>query len=431
MTRNRRNIVLLTIDSLRADYCGFLGCNMNTTPVLDALADDGLVFEHAYAPGPRTPSSVPELFTGEVFGPVPDVRSWTLHDRKERISHHLSRHQTIADRLGQSGYETIGITANPWTQYLPDTTFKKGFDTFRPLDGTDLEKDGEGTAPRWFRMLDRVVESSGLSERINWRWKKDWFLQWPRIYDIIQSRIQSLGEPYFLWVFVLDPHQPYLSPKEYRVENSTPEMYYSLFGDQFLRNRENGYSDFLSQSLRRAYRDSIRSVDAFTEKLLEDCPGTPVAVVHSDHGEAFEEHGTWGHQQQLYQENVHVPLLISNTSKSGRISEPITLRSLPVLLQSIAENDGEFIPSELTNQFVMSSTEDGSRGALIGKRWKYISNPDGEELYDIDADPHESENVVKKHSKLTQQLQRLLRFRYCQANEIDTMVSASWAVSHV
>lgn len=107
-----RNIVLVSIDSLRADHCGFMGYDRGTTPNLDRLANEGVVFVNAIAPGPATPQSMPAIFTGA--HPYAAVDSEKFDTRKN-IKHHLNRSRTIPEQLTELGYTTAGFSPNPFT----------------------------------------------------------------------------------------------------------------------------------------------------------------------------------------------------------------------------------------------------------------------------------------------------------------------------
>lgn len=411
-----RNVVLVTIDSLRADHCGFMG-GPDLTPTFDSLAEDGVVFENAVAPGPRTPSSMPEVFTGEAFGPTPPVESWDLDHRKARISAHLDRYRTIAARMRARGYETVGITANPWTQYLPDTDYGEGFDRLLTLNGSDLGGDGRVETGPVFETVDTVLGATGLDDRTNWRWIKDWFVQWPRIYDLVQSELDSLSEPYFFWLFLLDTHEPYLAPSEYRVENGTPEMYYAVLRDFMNSDGDEVPQSSVNDRLQRAYRDTVRSFDGFLDRFVSDCLDDQYLVVHSDHGEAFGEHGTWGHKPALYRENLEVPLVIGNTEVSDTVRKPFSLRRIPELIERLAEDGAAPDLEGLTDEFALASTEDGTVRSLTGQRWKYIDNEGDAELYDLAADPGEATNLADEYHSLTEQFDRLLGARAVDAEE--------------
>lgn len=404
---SRQNVVLVTIDSLRADHCGFLGSEYDLTPTLDRLAADGLSFETAIAPGPRTPSSMPVAFTGH-FDRQRDV-SWSdWWDRWIRIAEHLERHRTIAERLRAAGYTTVGVTVNPWTH---DTGFDTGFDRFLELKGAE-EIEGADTGSTVFQALDWILERTEIGDTYQWGDARDWFVQWPHYYDRVLELVHDVEEPYFLWVFLLDPHQPYLASREYRSETSAPAMYYAN-----IRERITGSPDELSSRIRtwleRSYRDAIRSTDAFLDALQTDlADDDPTVVVHADHGEAFGEHGTYGHEEALYEENLHVPLVVANSATSGAVQSPVSLRSLPRLIEQLAT--AELVdPGTVTQAHVVATTEGvQSRGrALRGRRWKYITDGDRRELYDIRSDPNEAIDRADERSELVDELDRVLHAR--------------------
>jgi arylsulfatase len=128
MSDGRPNIVLVTIDSLRADYCGYIDDDSTATPTLDRLAEEGLAFETAIAPGPSTPESMPAVFTGEY--PI-DGDENTLAAWRDRIRRHMRTRDPLASRLSRAGYETAAFTPNPFTSR--HFAFDQGFDRFQIL----------------------------------------------------------------------------------------------------------------------------------------------------------------------------------------------------------------------------------------------------------------------------------------------------------
>jgi choline-sulfatase len=133
------NVVLLTVDCLRYDRCGFNGCCSDTTPTLDRLAGNSSVFDRAYAPGPWTAESFPGILAGLH---APGVAYWDRPPYKA-IPHGAP---TIAIRLGDEGYTTVATVTNP--QLAADRNFDRGFDRFtnlkREQGGDDSEEDGIG-----------------------------------------------------------------------------------------------------------------------------------------------------------------------------------------------------------------------------------------------------------------------------------------------
>jgi len=411
---DRPNLVLVTIDSLRADHCGFhdpppdAAWSGSLTPTLDAMAAEGVVYGNAVAPGPRTPSSMPVVWTGEFphHGDLGVYDSWPEKSerwlaRRGRIRRHLSRNRPLPVRLAQRGYDTGAVTANPWTDR--DTGFDRGFDAFRSV--ADRPTGGPvGTA------VDRLpgVEDDG------------WLLSWPDFYEDVLAVRGELSEPYLLWVFLLDPHQPYLAPRRYREENTAPEMVYA----NLRYNRWHGYTDDLPAHLHRrltaAYRDTVRSTDAFVARLRDDLRGDdPVTVVHADHGEAFADHGVYGHRLQLYEENVHVPLVVHGPDTGEeRVPGPTSLRRLPAMLTDLA--DGRFDdPAAYASAYARCATEERERTGVRTRRWKflrggeewpYVRAGEGEALYDLGSDPGERTNLAGpgEHAEAGRLFDRLL-----------------------
>lgn len=409
------NIVLVTIDSLRADHCGFMDSEFDLTPTLDELAEQGVVFENAIAPGPRTPSSMPSVFTGAPLLPTSGNMADYWQEWRAHIYRHMQRHRTVAERMQERGYETIGVSVNPWTE---DTGFERGFDTYHQLNGENLDSYG----PPIFRVADRLLHDNAIGEKLKWFNKREWFVQWVDFYDRIVESVRESDEPYFLWVFLLDAHQPYTAPRAYREETWAPEMYYASTNG-FLSDWE--MDGRVGDILRRGYRDSIRSVDAFLERLRGDLAADdPTYVIHSDHGEGFGEHGTWGHEQALYRENLHVPLVVANASMEGRVRAPVSLRRIPDLVAGLADDAGGDL-SRLTSSFVHSMTETWDRQALTSDRWKYITDAEGaSELYDADEDAGETVNLAAERPKVVSTLQSLVDTQWRSARELETLVDA-------
>lgn len=173
-----QNIILITADSLRADYCGFLNSAMATTPTLDRMAEDGVVFENAIAPGPRTLSSIPEIFTGRQL-PKTEADNWSYEVRMGRISSHMANHTALPQKLKEEGYTTAAYTANPWT--TPNTNFDRGFDHFYEIKNErEIVNRFSGTA------LEPIKWMS------NWVFKETWFSQWPTFYEEIRRTVEQL-----------------------------------------------------------------------------------------------------------------------------------------------------------------------------------------------------------------------------------------------
>ncbi|MFO7927210.1 sulfatase-like hydrolase/transferase [Natronomonas sp.] len=394
------NLVLVTLDSLRADHCGPDEVGAELAPTMRRMADEGVEYERAVAPGPRTPSSMPAVFTGEHLSPVTGEAGDFWERRRSVIRKHMRRHETIPERLRERGYHTVGVTVNPWTQ---DTAFDSGFDEFVQINGETLGEYG----PPTFRLTDLVLSDTAVGDRLYWFNKREWFIRWSDFYETILDAVSEAPEPYFLWVFLLDTHQPYIVPDTDREDSSALGMYYASFRELA---SDGAIPDWVDTRLRRAYRDSVRSVDRFLDRLMEDTAAEdPVFVVHADHGEAFGEHGTYGHEQRLYTENIHVPLIVHNVPVRERVSEPISIRRLPRLIDALTE-PSSFDPAAQTADFAISAVDDGHLNSITTRDWKLIQTPaeSETELYHLSRDPEEQRNLTSEHEPLEGRLEALV-----------------------
>lgn len=143
------------------------------------------------------------------------------------------------------------------------------------------------------------------------------------------------------------------------------------------------------QRLVQAYDDSVRYADEFLKRLRKEITGPDtVLAVHGDHGEAFGEHGTYGHHPFLYDENIHVPLVIEGVDACHNTSKPLSLRKMPSILSNAVRGKLLSFDSEPAECW----SPDGNRFGLRGHNWKYIYD-DGEDfLYDLKSG--ETEEII-------------------------------------
>lgn len=406
MSDARRNIVMITADSLRADHCGYIGGG-GLTPTLDRLANEGVAFQNAIAPGPQTFSSVPITFTGQyrnadVFREQDDDENWQR--RLEAISTHLDRHPPVQEHLAELGYTTAAVTPNPWTSGA--SGFQRGFDEFRDHSA------GREESPlhRCAKLLPGIDPSSKPVEiALNKFSDSSFFAGWESFYNDVLAVREKLEEPYFLWVFLLDTHIPYITPRTYRVENSFPEMYYAVLRSYpAMRGYAEAPAAHVETRLKRSYRDAVRTVDGFLDRMLADLSGDdPTVVFHSDHGESFGEHTHYGHHhRRVFEENIHVPYVVYNGGATGLVERPVSLATVHDVVCDVART-GTFDPSDLTRDFVISTSELDNHRTVRGSRWKYIDEDD-EKLFDLDTDPGEWTNLADERDDLRDALRRRL-----------------------
>ena len=351
------SLVLVTVDSLRADRLGVYGYARPTTPALDAFAARAMRYANAYAPASFTPKSIPTLITGRHPGEV--WRDWT------HFSHFLDRNVTIAEVCKAAGIRTAGF-ASHW-YFRRGFGFAQGFTTW---DTSAVPPDSD------------LQESTALAAATT-----DRVLAWLRGPGADTSR-------YFLWIHHLDPHKLY-----------TPPPAFDRFGP--------------SQSDK--YDGEVAFVDANVGRLLEALAARPDAghtaiVVTADHGEAFGEHGMSWHGQELWEELVRVPLLIYIPGLEGRarvIERRVGLVDLVPTLAALLGVEwpadapalrGESLLPELAGAklaprdiFIDHPPGPSNRAkrAFISGRWKLHHDvaSGAYRLFDLDADPGEKKDL--------------------------------------
>ncbi|PSQ10582.1 hypothetical protein BRC93_08960 [Halobacteriales archaeon QS_5_70_15] len=451
----KRSIVLVTLDALRADHCGYVGYDRPTTPTIDRLASDGLAFETAVAPGTNTSSSMTATFTGQhasqdvAFAPAEDWRR------------DLSRRSTLAQRLSRRGYATGAV--HPQVHASRHFGFDSGFDHFEDF----LPERGERSVQN--ALLRRMFAGSDLFSTLrnvrNVLARDEALKPWEAYYEDVLGLATDQEEPFFLWTLLPDTHFPYLPPADYRRWSSRTDVYRANY-DCY---RHIGDTDVdLGERARRrivdAYDDTIRYSDAFVRRLREDLLDRgidPVFVVHADHGEAFGEHGTYGHLAYPYEEVTHVPLVVHGAGETGRVERPFSLLDLADLLVAVAEDrrlseayDPEGSPPDSgvendvgadrtdgvshTDRVVQEDRadrpwavtqvrDDGRRVTAIRlPGWKYVDRggTEGDRLFELASDPDEQHDVSGDHPELLEACRRIRDAQATENAELDAVHGA-------
>lgn len=274
------NILLIVVDTLRADHLPFHGYERNTAPRLtELMSAGGVQFDNAYAPSSWTAPSVAAILTGK--DPSRLVASDNLH------SFGIPREEsTLAERLAEAGYDTAAFVGNLLINQ--GAGYGQGFRDFWIVPG------GFKSIPE---PADRVLDPA---------------LAW------IDEN--AGGErPFFIYAHFMDPHDPYTSPD---LEDGRSEFYPRYDGpirgtdvhglnSGLVRLSENPEADI--RHLRALYDSEIKYVDRAVGRLIEAAERSskrPTLVAFtSDHGEEIFDHGGWGHARTVYEESIHVPLL--------------------------------------------------------------------------------------------------------------------------
>ena len=389
------HLVLVMIDTLRADHLGAYGYARDTSPNLDRLARAGSYFVRARATSSWTKPSVGSLFTSQ----LPSEHGATSFGRGLD-----SDVPVLAELLRAAGYRTLGVSGN-FVHVTEEQGFARGFDSWKALAFRLAENEGDpllryrGTAP----------------------------LRAPTAPEINFAALHLLAEsprrqaPVFLYVHYMEPHSGYLPPPEFSerfVEPWTDGPAPRFTSDYLWRISREGtpLDPALRERMIGSYDAEIAAVDAGLGRLVMQLEklgywDNSVVVVVSDHGEEFFEHGRWNHGMTLYDESLRVPLIVlDNRDPRGgvRRDEPVDLLDVAPTLLALA---GAPIPAVMRGRDLLASElaprdgvaelhpdaafEVGSlgrphRASLLRWPWKGIARRDGTlEAYDLESDPAE------------------------------------------
>ena len=363
------SVVLIVLDTLRADHVGAFGAGEGRTPILDKLAGEGIAFESCVSQYPLTFPSVVSMFTSQ----------WPcVHRVRDNFDQKLvDDAHTLTELLDEAGYRTAAfVSALP---VRAETGLAQGFDHFDD-DFSDLFPFYN---PKFAALGDRWTGSE-------------------RRGDVTVSRavewLEKTKEPYFLFVHLFDPHAPYDPPEPHASVQPTP------------------YAGEV------AYTDELvgRLIDALSAQSDEE---PPLVVVISDHGEGLGEHNEEAHGQSLYDTTIHVPWILwwPGHLTATRVNDRVTLLDLaPTIVDAV----GIEPPDAWMGRSCLDSTGDGweplsgvyaenyftrieygwsELKAWITPEWKYVRAP-RPELYDRRRDPDETNDLATSHVEIVTRL---------------------------
>jgi arylsulfatase A-like enzyme len=428
-TGSRPNILLITLDTVRADHLSLYGYERDTTPNLRRLAQSATLFTRAISAGNITLTGHAAIFTGMYAGSILQL------DRAHNgvIPPHIP---TLPQILARNGYSTGAIVGNFGT-LTPTFGFQRGFEFFdyrTPLRIARSWKDyylhtGARAVLNRFTCTADFELVSRRAERID-----------QEAFQLL-DRVTASRQPFFLFLNYMDAHWPYLPPSPYDRLYPGKDCSVTDMDGQYQgsvsRLLKGGapLSDHELQEYVSQYDGGIAYMDAQLGALLAHLQKSGVydntiIVITSDHGEALGDHSGLSHGYTLYQDEVHVPLLIKypGSSRPERID---TWTSHVDLLPTILDVAGIAAPpgvhgrslkggaagdgrEVVTESFVrgffsqFASTNRNERAILVGTQ-KYIwSNAGTRELYDLAADPAEQHNLCASESGRCSELQQRL-----------------------
>lgn len=388
---DRKNLVLVTVDSLRSDFVSCYGkADRDLTPNMDQLAQEGKIFRNAIAQGSYTRASVPSFFTS--------TYPWKL-----RSGGDISDRASLATILKENGYETAFFHSNPFLSRA--NGYGRGFDVFDdsllPWN-LNLSQKRTRQLGRFFRVL-----------------RKKPYLPAEKLVDKSINWLSSAGSPYFLWLHLMDPHGPYQKPDSGYLKKFRAEKLW-----QKAVNHPGRISEAEKEKLLEAYRSEVTYADRHIGRLLSavnDRNEETVVALTADHGEEFGEHGDYSHNPKPYEELIRVPFLMDVSGRGGDEVEAqlALLELLPSLLDLAGVERGNYEFDGVSFAPLFGDENWEGRDQVIcqpgdhllclrTERWKYVVGNGERRLYDLKNDPGETEDVLEENGGLGDKFDRIL-----------------------
>jgi len=378
VTKPDYNIVVVVIDTLRADHLPIYGHKTMNSPFLTQLSKKSIIFENTFSASSWTTPGTASIFTslypfqhGTLIGFKANTKKLKKENQKIKINRIPEEISTLTEILKDRGYATYGIADN--INICEKQGFTQGFDQFQTL-------------------------SYKRARRIN------------KILRKLKDKVTN-NQKYFLYIHYMDPHLPHKT-KDHEITHHTPEI-----------------KSFTT------YDKEIAYVDAHFKEMynLFNWDKDTLLIITSDHGEGFMEHGTYGHGQSLYREEIYVPLIVMmpNHNSGSRVKGNFsTVDILPTLGEFIGlsidkdhsgislipfiKDKTHKIPERIIFSHLYCHTgKDKKKWGIdwktaIFKNWHYIYKTPvkKEELYDFKADANESDNLIRKKVKISRKLKK-------------------------
>jgi len=410
------NVLLITIDTLRADHLGCYGYRLATSPNIDRLAKYGVLFSDCTVQWPLTWPSMASMNTG-------------AYPKTTGIGHKLSilpdSFYMMSEIFGETGYATGAVVAN--FTVGKKYGFHQGFDHFVESWQEMWEKEqGDVPISDDSRILKKYTNATIVTDQA---------LKW---LDEIKGE-----RPFFLWLHYMDPHGPYMPPREYRAyfrdTHETKHVPLKVIPKYQRRGRKDGPITDIG-FYKAEYDREIKYLDDEIGRLLSELSwqglDTKTLIVFSaDHGESLDEHEYYlEHGKLPYQPSAHIPLILvqKGVLPSGKtITHPVGLIDLST---TILDLSGISIPASFEGQslrdLIMSGQEaakpeyvfmqsgKGTELTVRCDRWKLIHFQNRKqtenqfELYDIHDDPTEMNNIASEHPEIVRNLSNVLQEWY-------------------
>ena len=422
------NCILITIDCLRPDFLSCYGYKCFTSPNIDQLAHEGILFTSAFANGVGTPAAFPAILASI----YPTMCGHSLG---------VWNHLTISEVLKRKGYVTAAIHSNPYlSKYFG---YNKGFDWFYDLVPEKREKVVLKLLSILKTLLFSETFSNATSTLIQFfapilsRKRLSPYSDADQVTRIALEWIKKhQKESFFLWLHYMDLHTPHKYIQLIKHIDDITEK------DVILVNLMYSNPKFINKNnilkLKRIYESELRFVDAMIGIIIRQLNRLGIfkktnIIITSDHGEEFLEHGKLGHDPRLYDELIHIPLIIyspelDNVKKRiipdlcSQIDIPVTIIDLlkeqkeksflgqsliPLILDKEYDKNKYIISEAPTKPNEVKINLQTRKISLRTAQWKFIWNANGQhELYNLSIGEHE--NLINKEINKTRSLKKII-----------------------
>lgn len=374
-----KNVILISVDTLRSDELGCYGKIPSITPFMDSLAARGTVFENMTAAAPWTLPSHASMLTGQ----------------------YPFSHRAVA----------FNRAIDPKVFFLPEFLSTRGYATSGFVDHVYV-----GAKFGFDRGMGKFVEMRNLLA--------------PEVLGAAKTWLKDQKNPSFCFIHLFDPHIPYDPPAEFR--NEASKLCPENVSERYLKQVQLNPTEENRACLRSLYRGEIKSVDSALSDFFAWLDKSKMAentliILTSDHGEGFLEHGLFLHGNSIYQELLSVPMIMVGPGipKGRRISRPVShVDIVPTILSwlTLSKPDGlagvdVFDKIALPRRKAvmgMNFDESFAAVAVVNGRYKYMNVPQiiigntvlDDALFDLESDPGESKNIIEEMTGKSETLKK-------------------------